>query len=166
MVTLTAEAAYGLTGQYVARLTGREPKFTFAREFLGRKEGKRYERTAAEVDIAGLYETCDITKSGKASRFWWLADGGLVEVRRADAMTIARAMDTGRLAEQIVSVGDGTYHLLSPAAARRRDAAATARAATEAVWSVIEALPAQVARRVLRDVARRLAPGGAAAAED
>lgn len=62
-VTLTASAAYGYGGkQFVARITGRHPKFVFEREFLGRKEGKRGEVSSVVVDDPGLYQERDIDR--------------------------------------------------------------------------------------------------------
>ncbi len=60
MITLSASADFGKTGQYVARIVGRDSKFTFNREFIGRKFGKRNETSQADVDDPGLYECCDV----------------------------------------------------------------------------------------------------------
>lgn len=42
--------------KYIARITGTDPKFKFARTFLGEKSGKTCE---AEITEAGLYESGD-----------------------------------------------------------------------------------------------------------
>lgn len=56
MISFRADAAYGYGGkQFIARVTGRHPKFTFAYEFIGRKGGKRNEDCEADVDEPGLY---------------------------------------------------------------------------------------------------------------
>lgn len=108
MISLTASADYGLSGQYIARITGRHPKFTFDREFIGRKGGKRNEVTEADVDDPGLYECCDIDKKhGKDSRFMLVLEVGdtLVEFKcdKEDAMIVAKALDAGRPLNEIAS---------------------------------------------------------------
>lgn len=66
-VTLSASASFGHGGkQFVARITGRHPKFTFEYQFMGRKEGKRGEGTSVAVDDPGLYITRDIDRKGRA----------------------------------------------------------------------------------------------------
>jgi len=106
---LTAGADYGMTGQYVARITGRSAKFGYGREFIGRKGGKRNETTEATVIDAGLYETCDVDKKGKDSTYRVImqTDGELrqsLPVSDEDAMQIASALDAGREIESIVRV--------------------------------------------------------------
>jgi hypothetical protein len=108
MITLTASADFGFSGQYVARITGRDSKYTFSREFLGRKGGKRNEDTTADVDDLGLYEVCDVTKRGKDSAFWLVIEGraGMARIScsKEDAMKIAKEMDAGRRFEDILAV--------------------------------------------------------------
>ncbi len=105
IIRLQASASYGHTGQYVARLTGRDSKFTFAREFIGR----RSERTStADVDDAGLYEICDVDRrGGKDSTYWVVAKVGdelyKFAASKAEAMKIAKAFDDGRKLEDVVS---------------------------------------------------------------
>jgi hypothetical protein len=72
-VTLVAEAKYGSEGkQYIARITGRHPKFTFAREFVGQKTGKRRDFAEYMTDEPGLYMTCDIDKKGNKDETFWI----------------------------------------------------------------------------------------------
>jgi hypothetical protein len=99
--TLTAEAEFGFGGkQYIARITGRDPKFTFAREFVGRKSGKRGETTTHETDEPGLYMTVDVDKRGKDETFYIVYDCpgvGILKtpVDRIDMMGFARRLDDG-----------------------------------------------------------------------
>lgn len=104
MITLTASAAYGQTGQYVARITGRDSKFTFAREFIGRKSNRD---TSADVDEPGLYEVCDIDKKGrKESTFKLVLPNGdklaTLGTDKEDAMKIAKEMASRSFAEIVV----------------------------------------------------------------
>lgn len=101
-ITLTANAKFGQSGQFVARINGRDSKFTFNREFIGSKSGKRGETTSAEVDDPGLYEERDVDSKGRKEDSYVLVyptkDGGLSFVRgiaKDLAMTIAKRMDAG-----------------------------------------------------------------------
>lgn len=57
VIKLTATAATPQNGgkEYVARIKGRDSKFTFRREFLGIKKGKYRERAEYLTDEPGLY---------------------------------------------------------------------------------------------------------------
>jgi hypothetical protein len=105
-VTLSASADYGHTGQYVARLTGRDSKFTFEREFIGTKYGKRNEGTSAEVDDPGVYEMRDVTRKGKIDKYRIVVelDGELHKLvsDKEDAMAICKQIDAGRPFADIV----------------------------------------------------------------
>lgn len=100
-VTFSASARFGYGGkQFVARITGRDPKFTFNREFLGRKEGKRGESTTFTVDEPGLYMTRDVDSKGRADDSYWLVwqDGTELRVWLAsheDAMRLAKEIEAG-----------------------------------------------------------------------
>lgn len=102
-ITLTAEAEFSYGGkQYVARIMGRDPKFTFAREFVGRKEGKRKEYATYTTDEPGLYMTCDVDRRGDKDDSFCVvypAPDGLRQlwVDRDDAMAIARRLDERRV---------------------------------------------------------------------
>jgi len=95
-VALQAWARYGYGGkQFIARITGRDPKFTFEREFLGRKGGKRGEDTEVDVDDPGLYETRDVDSKGRVSDAYhliWQDTETLVwsSISKEEAMKIAR----------------------------------------------------------------------------
>lgn len=97
-ITLEASARYGYGGkQYVARITGRHPKFTFEREFIGRKEGKRREYTSVVVDDPGLYEARDIDSKGRATdtyRLAWEYKDTLyaTSISRESAMALAKRL--------------------------------------------------------------------------
>lgn len=109
-VTLTASACYGHGGkQYIARITGRNSKFTFAREFVGRKEGKRRESSTYMTDEPGLYLTCDLDSKGRKDETYYVverrADGGLDHLTcdKEDAMELARRLDDGETFEEAVA---------------------------------------------------------------
>ena len=108
MITLRASASYGNGGkQYIARITGRNSKFTFEREFIGRKGGKRNEDCEASVDMPGLYEIRDIDRKGNVDDNYVLLvpRGEKLEqcsADKADAMKIAKGLDDGRSFESII----------------------------------------------------------------
>lgn len=100
-VTLNASAEYGYGGkQYIARITGRDPKFTFAREFVGQKSGKRKEYAELVTDEPGLYLTCDIDRKGnKEETFWIIYEEPMhglyaYPVSKEDAMDLAKRIDS------------------------------------------------------------------------
>jgi hypothetical protein len=179
MISLYASSDYGHTGQYIARLVGRDGKFTFRREFVGHKTGKRAEQTQADLDTPGLYECCSVTRKGKEWRYRLLfevaGELALVRVSKEDAMAIAKALDAGRELAQIVSVervaAEGeeepkyTYSLRSAAEARKAEAAQTREGAIAACWSALEALPTSEAKKVLAALRERLAPKAAPASD-
>ena len=95
-LNLSASGSYGNAKQYVARITGRDSKFTFSREFIGRKSGKRGESTEATVDEPGLYMTCDVDRKGGKDETFILFDGERDEqVTLEQAMEIAKRMQAG-----------------------------------------------------------------------
>lgn len=177
MITLQAEAKYGYEGkQYVARIVGRDPKFTFTREFIGQKWGKRRGSTTAEVDTPGLYVICDVDKKGKSELFRIVLDsaGGLIELRAGGdnldnldgkdaAMQIAKRLDLGESLEQIVELQTGLdgkpkYRIRTKAQAQKASVAVTVDAATAQCWAVLEALPEREAKKVLSALKAKLAP--------
>lgn len=166
MINLSAKADYGLSGQYIARLTGRHSGYTFNREFIGRKGGKRNETTEVDVDDPGLYECCDIDKrDGKSSRFYAVVEiGGTLHRFRLDkeeAMKIAKEMDGGRRFDTIV-VGRPTnppsYEILGKKAAEVQQKAQTLATAVEQCWTILQALPVAEAKKVLTQLKTRLTP--------
>ena len=102
MITLSAGARYGYGGkQFIARIVGRDAKFTFAREFVGRKGGKRGESSTADVDEPGLYETRDVGAKGNTDDRYCLIlphGGGLALqwIDKEGAMKVAREIQSGR----------------------------------------------------------------------
>lgn len=111
-VALQASADFGQTGQYIARLTGRNSKFTFEREFVGRKFGKRNEGTSADLDELGVYECRDSTRKGKVDRYrlivLWNGELKVIKSDKSDAMEICREIDNGRAFRSIVAVSEDT----------------------------------------------------------
>lgn len=108
MLTLTANAGYMMSGHYIARITGRNDAYTFAREFIGRKCGKRDESCEADVDSPGIYECCGVQKDGKHSRYYFVCDhnGKLCNLQcsKEEAMKVARYLDDGRDFSAVVQV--------------------------------------------------------------
>jgi hypothetical protein len=102
-VTLSASAKYGYGGkQFVARINGRDSKFTFDREFVGKKSGKRGDYTEAMVDDPGLYEERDIDSKGRSTDTYYLiwqeAEGDFRKtvIPKEDAMVMAKWLDEGK----------------------------------------------------------------------
>jgi len=95
-IELEASAKFGYGGkQFVARITGRNPRFTFERDFICKKSGKRGEYSRALVDEPGLYQTRDIDRKGGADDTFvlvWL-DGEVLRrivVSESEAMALAK----------------------------------------------------------------------------
>lgn len=110
-VRLSAESKYGCSGQYLARITGRAPRVQFARTFLGSKSGKRGECTSCETDEPGLYEECDVGRSGKTKSYAVVLPwrGGLRKLYAdlEDSLLIAKRLDEGQALESIVQFAVG-----------------------------------------------------------
>jgi hypothetical protein len=186
MIKLSASADFGLTGHYIARVLGRDSKFTFRREFIGRKGGKRNEYAEADVDDPGLYETCSVErKRGKHSRYYlvlYLVVSGVedgaqtarvvsadtegasldtIEATKEEAMKLAKLIDSGvALASvvRIVDYGAQQIEILSPAAAAKIEQAQTLESATEACWAALQPLPERDAKKVLAALKLRVSP--------
>jgi hypothetical protein len=165
-IKLSASADYGLSGQYVARILGRNSKFTFNREFIGSKSGKRGEFTSATVDDAGLYEARDVTRKGKLEHYLLVieVDGELKLLKSDldDAMKIAKALDDGRSIQNIVRYNANNpaadYDILTPAQAAKASVASTVETAIEICWAALEPLPPKEAKRVLAALRAKLNP--------
>ena len=68
-IELTAVAQHG-NKQYIARITGRDARYTFAREFVGERIGAARDVRVFLCDEPGLYVTCDITaENAKAEAY-------------------------------------------------------------------------------------------------
>ena len=187
MIALVAEARYGYEGkQFIARITGRDSKFTFAREFVGRRSGKRNGTTEADLDTPGLYEVCDVDgKGNKDSRYvllFELPDGVLLKLRgtadNADgidgkdaAMTIAKRMDAGESFDRIVAViagadGKPAYRIQTKAEAQKEISRMTADSAVEQCWAILQSLPERQAKQVLSALKLRVSPPKTAITEE
>jgi hypothetical protein len=107
-ISLSASARYGYGGkQYIARITGRDSKFTFSREFVGRKGGKRNESAEYTTDESGLYMTCDIDSKGRKDETFYVVErqnDALVKeaITLEDAMDLAKRLDQGQSFEEAV----------------------------------------------------------------
>ena len=163
-------APEGAKKAYLARITGRDSKMTFAREFLGRGE--------VILDEPGLYEHRDTDKRGRADDGWILVldcpdfpdqSGGTLRsfwAKKEDAMKIAKEMDKGRRIDHICEVVDATawkrkdrtWAFVSPRQAEKAEVAKTIDQATEACWAVLSGLPEREAKKVLTSLRQRLTP--------
>lgn len=168
-VKLYAESDFGKSGQYVARLTGRDSKFTFQREFIGTKYGKRNESTSAEVDDPGAYMVRHCGRKGNDERYFFVAEfaGELHKIRadKADCMTVCKALDAGRAFDEIVRVSAATdsadgvvYEILSPAAAAKAHVSATFDSAVEQCAAILGVLPDRELKKALKALRARFAP--------
>lgn len=170
-VSFSASADFGLTGQYIARLTGRNSKFTFEREFIGSKGGKRNEVSSAEVDDPGVYELRDVTRKGKADKYRVVIEfeGELQKLvsDKPDAMEICKALDAGRAFADIVHAGRNDegkvyYEILSAAKAKQ---AGTSDAVAQCV-ALLQALEPAQQKAALKAIRAALAPAAEAAAPE
>ena len=164
MITLTAHENYnprfapsGAKKAYIARITGRDSKMTFAREFIG--------KTSADVDSVGLYATRSVDKKGRDEgeeypMVYVLPNGTLEEtyVTKEEAMTLAKALES-RTFDSIVSVNaDGTWEFCTAKKAEQAAVAQTIDSATNACWAVLSALPEKEVKKVLAALKARVSP--------
>ena len=111
-ITLQASAKFGFGGkQYIARITGRNDKFTFDRSFVGTKSGKRRDCSEYMTDEPGLYVTCDIDSKGRKEETYLVIEeespGNLVEntCTKEEAMKLAKLLDNGKkFADAVVEI--------------------------------------------------------------
>ena len=172
MITLTASSDFNTAGkQYVARITGRNSKFTFEREFIGTRSGKRNDYTRADIDDPGLYEGRDTTRKGNSD--WYrlvvrIGEGdelGVWWCNKEEAMKIARLLDervpASELHTRLVLPEDrknGEIGFITAAQAERAEAAQTIESAIAACWAAIEALPEKDQKKVLAALRARVSP--------
>lgn len=170
MITLTAACRCnlrytpGAKKPYIARITGRDSKVTFAREFIGAER--------VDVDTPGLYETRGVDKKGRGDDPEYVlvlesSDGEVGEftASKEDAMKIAKAFDAGRPIESIVALTpDGEWEFVTAARAERAAVAATIDDAAERCWQIVLGLPAKDGKKVLDVLRKRLNPPKPAAA--
>lgn len=164
-VSLSASADYGHTGQYVARLTGRNSKFTFEREFIGSKYGKRNEGTSAQVDDPGVYEMRDVTRKGKVDKYRIVVelDGELHKLvsDKEDAMAICKQLDAGRAFGEIVRASrdeaDATKVVYEILTAKQAEQAALGDVA-EQIVALLRPLEEKAQKATLKRVRELLAP--------
>lgn len=162
MIKLIASAKYGYGGkQWIAQITGRAPKVTFARQFVGQKTGKRKDHSEYKTDEPGLYETCDIDGKGQKDYSYCVILLVDDEPERSGwfgrelAAKIATRLESEQIAD-IVRIVDGTAEMMTPAEARRQKAAASIDEAVSQVLSVLSALPDSQQQKVLTAVRQAL----------
>jgi hypothetical protein len=98
MVELAAEHnVYGTGRPYCARLTGLDPKYGFAREFLPAVERRRSRSGATganyyQVDEPGIYEVQSAGRKGVPERAYYrvVAEGGQLKAYR---ISVSEARD-------------------------------------------------------------------------
>jgi len=167
MITINVESKeYGNSKQYIAHITGRAAKFTFERNFVGRRSDRF---TSYSTDEAGLYENCDINRKGQKECGYLVVatapDGELVKMRSNldEAMEIAKRMDAGEALESMIEIvgkeGAGwTYTLRTKSEAKAAISGQTIDSATEACWQIMQALPEREAKKVLAALKLRVSP--------
>jgi hypothetical protein len=117
-IELQAVGGFGYEGrQYIARITGRDPKVQFKREFVGRRSGRRNETTSFVTDEGGLFETCFSNKRGKIRHYMLILPFGdrLVSLtcELQEALVIAKRLGAGEPLESFVVVETGDPVLVS-----------------------------------------------------
>jgi hypothetical protein len=175
-ITFSASASYGNGGkQFVARITGRDKKFTFRREFIGRKGGKRNESAEALVDDPGLYEVRDIDNKGRPDDSYFVvleADGELrksIALSAEYVMPIARRLDAGEDIGRIVEMSERPsrrdpsrmvwdVEIVTPWQAEAKVVAQTIDTAVEACWQILQSFPEKEAKKVLAQLKIRVSP--------
>lgn len=166
----SSNRAYNVKGDYVARIAGKDAKYTFQREFLGATAG---------IDEPGLYEICNIDKRGDKNHVYRVIaespEGELIALRaggdnldgqdgRAVAIVIAKRLSAGESIEDIIEVAkveDGStwgYRLRTKAAAKKAGAAKTIGEAVDACAAILENLPEREAKAVLAALKARVLP--------
>lgn len=113
-VDLQAKADYQQSGQYIARLLGRNHKYTFRREFVGRND-----YTEFTTDEVGLFEVCDSTRKGKERRYRITAPDEKGEmfawkISLETAMKIAKWMDDRYHLESCFRIINDSIEILDP----------------------------------------------------
>jgi hypothetical protein len=181
MITITASSnVFGESKQYIARITGRDPKFQLRREFVGRKTGKRNDTTEYSTDETGIYEDCDIDKKGRKDIGYWLvanapATGELIKTRAnlEDVLAPAKRLDAGERLEDMIALTPRTdtadptkwtYSVRSQAEAKAAITGQTIETATEQCWQILQALPEREAKKVIAALKLRVSPPKPAAA--
>lgn len=168
MISLVAASyCFGKSNQYIARVTGRDESYTFQRSWLGRKTGKRHDRTEADVDSTGLYEICDISRNGtKEQSYVVIIHIGeylrKYSVSKEDAMKIGRALEAGLNFDHIVKPTEdfSSVYILTPKEAakgkKEADESLSVKEAFDKCWSVLQALPMPIAKKVVVALGKHL----------
>jgi len=186
MITLTAESReWKNTGQYIARITGRAAKYTYAREFVGRKSGSTSE---ALIDEPGIYEIGDIDKKGRKDPGFVIivtrpahcppkterGDPQLIRfpASETDVMILTKRMDQGESLDEMVECTVSLdpeakygYRVRGKGEAKRASTAATIEEAVEQCWQLLQAFPEREAKKVLAALKLRVSPRAEPAAE-
>lgn len=154
--------------QYIALITGRHPSYTFNREWVGQKIGKRHEATQADIDEPGLYELGHVKKTGKAPEYVLVLHVGQhlkqYPCSKQDAMKIGRALDKDIPFASIVKPNEDLSGvlILTPGLAKKETAKAdksrTVQEAEDACWAILQALPANIANKVIVALKKKLKP--------
>jgi hypothetical protein len=180
MITIYSYSkCYDNSKNYVARLTGRDSKMTFAREFFGKQ---------VDVDEPGLFESGNIDRKGNKNYAYAIVleipatlvptdlAGGLVEfpIDRSDAMTIAKRMDSGESISGIaalVALEDRenwlkenpgkygiTYKIRSNSESKKAIVGASIESAVNGCWEFLKLLPEKEAKKALAQLKTKVSP--------
>jgi hypothetical protein len=172
-VTLQANNDYnerfapaGAKKAYVARITGRDSKLTFAREFIGNGD--------VLVDDAGLYEVRNVDKKGRPNDSYYVVLEHDGEIRRStvmnreQAMPIAKAMAERTINAIVEFVGrpsrlDPTKIvfdavLITAKQAEKKAVAQTIDQITDDCWKMLQMIPEKQAKAVLAALKARVSP--------
>lgn len=154
-ISLYAEKAYGQTGNYVARLTGRNSQFTFEREFLG---------ASVLVDTPGIYEVRDVDRKGRKTDSYTLVlsvDIDNVEDFRAekeDAMKICKLLDAGERLEDIVHSFEEDGNLVWGFRDKKAEAEKAKSSVLEQCYELLKTLSEADAKKIIKELKDRISP--------
>jgi hypothetical protein len=140
----------GAKKAYIARLTGRDAKSHFAREFLGHGKIDIYE--------AGLYEARSVDKKGRAFEPEYyvvliLGDDAIrYKIDYSRALKIAREIDNDRKLEDIVDLVNGVIVIRSAAKAAKAKQDETIAEAIETCIAILRPHNDRQKRKALRQI--------------
>jgi hypothetical protein len=158
MITLQVQNDYnerfaptGAKKAYIARITGRDSKMTFAREFVGKE---------IMVDEPGLYELRNTDKKGRADDSYVLIFrdnvGDLYESTESKefAMKLAKLLDS----RSIESCIDETGNIQTAKQAEKITVAKSVDDITQACWTLLQTLPEKQGKKVLSALKALVSP--------
>lgn len=155
MITLTATSHNPKFKQYIARLTGRSKKFTYKREFVGRRIGAEQRITEADIDERGLYEICNVTEEG--ARLWTryvVLEHDFIVVKlpcsRQHCLYITRQLELGLDINQVCKTNGKTLKVLFAKDRKVADKSYKLETVIETCWATLQTLPDREFNFVIR----------------